>query len=139
MRHLQWSARAAGGPPPGGLVAAGAVARRVLLALRGYTDEHLQSLSMVATRDLLVVLGANDALPWVDGVRYCAPDPLARGLWLPTHQAPQLPLDLVQANLVARGARIPMLLWNEPEQVLPLDAPTVLNQAVLAWLERELD
>ena len=138
MTTLAWKARE-NAPQPAGLVAAGAVARQVLAVLGARSDEQLRALSVVATRDMLVLIGPASALPWVDGVRYCAPDPANLSLWLPTHALPDLPLDLVTANLVGRGARAPFLFWNEPEQVLPLDQGTPLSQARLAWLDRELD
>jgi len=138
MSPLQWNARADRALDPAGLVACGPVAQRVLAVLRECSVEQLQGLSVVATRDTLVVLGSAAALPWVDGVRYCAPDATQRMLWLPTHSAPSLPLDLVLSNLIVRGARVPFLLWNEPEQVLPLDQSTPLNHARLDWLQREL-
>ena len=138
MSPLQWKEREARAPDPAGLVACGPVAQCVLDVLRGRSAEQLQAMSVVATRDMLVVMGSAAALPWVDGVRYCAPDGVQRMLWLPTHSVPALPLDLVLSNLIARGARVPFLLWNEPEQLLPLDQSTPLNHARLAWLEREL-
>jgi hypothetical protein len=138
MSPLHWNGRAERALDPAGLVACGPVAQRVLAVLRERSVEQLQGLSVVATRDMLVVLGSAAALPWVDGVRYCAPDPTQRMLWLPTHSVPGLPLDLVLSNLLARGARLPFLLWNEPEQVLSLDQSTPLNHARLDWLQREL-
>ncbi len=138
MSALAWHARAEGAPDPAGLVACGPVAARVLAALRERSVAQLQGLSVVATRDMLVVLGSDAALPWVDGVRYCAPDAAQRMLWLPTDNTPGLPLDLVLSNLITRGARVPFLLWDAPEQLLPLDQSTPLNHARLDWLQREL-
>lgn len=138
MQQLAWQSLAEA-RAPAGLVAAGAVAQRLLarLALRG--AEELAALSVVATRDLLVILGAAEHLPWVDGVQYCAPDAAAPALWLPTHAAPALPADLVAAALSARaGQRSPVLLWPAPLQVLPLDRPSSLTPQLLAWLGREL-
>lgn len=139
MSSLAWRARADSAPDAAGQVTQGAAARRVLARLCLRTDQQLSTLAMVATRDMLVLLGRSADLPWVDGARYCAPDPVQRMLWLPTDVVPQLPLDLVLANLAGRGARLPCLLWNDPEQVLSLDQTTPLTRPRLAWLERELD
>lgn len=139
MPALQWTARVTPAQVPAGLVASGLAAHQVLAQLRTRSDAQLAGLSAVATRDMLVVLGRPSALPWADGVRYCAPDALHPLLWLPTHMVPDMPLELVLANLIARGARVPFLLWHEPEQVLPLDQDTVLNRARLAWLEQAIE
>lgn len=120
---------------PAGLVAGGAVMHAVLRALA--QGAHT-ALSVVATRDLLVVLGPAPDLPWVDGVRYCAPAPDAPGLWLPTPWMPDLPADLVHAALRRRAPHAALLLWNDPDWVLGLDEARPLQPAVLDWLQREL-
>ncbi|NVD71840.1 hypothetical protein D0T25_13265 [Duganella sp. BJB488] len=136
MSVLAWTAREAALAPQG-LVSTGAATPRLLAALARREPAELARLSAVATRSLLIVLGANELLPWIDGVRYCAPEPAAPQLWLPTHLAPGLPMDLLQSNLVARAGRSPVLLWNEPELLLPLDQAMALTPALLDWLSRE--
>ena len=139
MSPLGWLARPAGSAPEArGQVSQGAAMRQVLARLARCDDEALAALTAVATRDMLVLLGRAAALPWVDGARYCAPDPLQRMLWLPTDVAPQLPLDLVLANLAGRGAHLPFLLWDAPEQVLDIGHAHPLTRAHLAWLRGEL-
>lgn len=136
MSVLGWTAREAA-LAPSGLVATGAATSLLLASLGRREPAELARLSVVATRSLLVVLGANELLPWIDGVRYCAPAPAGPQLWLPTHLAPGLPVDLLQANLVARAGRSPVLLWNEPELLLPLDQAMPLTPALLDWLSQE--
>lgn len=138
MRVLEWTARETA-PVPAAVVAAGHVARRLLGRLRARPEAALAGLSAVATRNLLIIIGRADALPWADGVRYCAPDELAPGLWLPTHAVPNLPADLLHAAVAARVADHPVLLWNDPEQILPLDRPAAVTMTLLDWLEREID
>ena len=133
MQALAWRRR----PEPltpAGLVSTGAVTQRLLAKLREAGDEGLARLAVVATRDMLVLLGANADLPWVDGVRYCAPDPQARSLWLPTSAAPVLAPDLLARRAMERSGGRTVLLWNDPEQMLPLDQPRGLNAALLNWL-----
>ncbi len=139
MQALEWVAHHDTALEPAGLVAAGRIARQLLAHLQTIDEQKLRQLSIVATRDLLVLIGANDLLPWLDGVRYCAPDPAARDLWLPTHLMPRLPADLLQTNLASRLNRKPVLLWNDPEHILPLDKPLSLTPALLTWLIQEFD
>ncbi|MDC8757857.1 hypothetical protein [Janthinobacterium fluminis] len=134
---MAWQARTTA-LTPAGLVALAPLAPALLSLLRQRSAEQLQRLSVVATRDLLVVFGANDMLPWIDGARYCAPDPDARNLWMPTHLAPVLPADLVQSNLIERAGSSPVLLWNAPEQILPLAHAQALTSSLLDWLSQEL-
>jgi hypothetical protein len=138
MQTLTWAPRALA-CEPAGVVAQGAVARRLMARLHGQPEESLASLAMVAAKDLLVLMGRAEQLPWVDGVRYCAPDPAAPNLWLPTLAAPTLSPDLLQSTLAARVKRAPVLLWDAPEQIMPLDRPTALNASLLEWLMREFD
>lgn len=124
-------------PVPAGLVAAGATTRALLAELRRREADSLRDLKLVATRDLAVLLGPAERLPWVDGVRYCAPAPGVPGLWLPTRQAPALPAELLHAALRRRAGHAAMLLWNAPEIVLGLDACEPLRPDVLDWIGRE--
>ena len=133
MQALAWRRRPEA-LTPAGLVSTGAVTQGVLAHLRDESAERLARLAVVATRDMLVLLGANADLPWVDGVRYCAPDPLAQSLWLPTSAAPVLAADLLARRAMERSGGRTVLLWNEPEQMLPLDRPHSLNVALLDWL-----
>jgi len=135
---LGWQPAGEAVPQPAGLVACGALARALLARLREREATERAGLTIVATRDMLVLLGPADRLPWLDGVRYCAPHADAPMLWLPTDAVPGLPADLVLANLAARGARLPFLLWDAPEQVLPLDQPIALDDACLTWLAQAL-
>ncbi|SFY15287.1 hypothetical protein SAMN03097694_4824 [Janthinobacterium lividum] len=138
MQAMAWQARATA-LAPAGMVVPAALATTLLARLRtGKPLPALSALSAVTTRDLLVLLGANDALPWVDGARYCAPHPQAPNLWMPTHLEPALPVDLVQTNLLARAGSSPVLLWHAPELLLPLAAAQALTPSLLDWLAGEL-
>lgn len=137
MPQLDWQPRSSV-PKPAGVVADAALAGAVLALLRQRSDDSLLRLSAVATRDLLVILGPTDELPWLDGIRYCAPDACAPALWLPTHAAPALPLDLVQDALLRRADSRPVLLWHTPEHILPLSQALPLTAARLDWLSGEL-
>ena len=137
MPVMAWQTRPAA-LTPAGLVAPAVLASPLLSLLRLWEAKQLSTLSVVATRDLIVLLGANDGLPWIDGARYCAPDPDAGNLWTPTHLAPALPTDLVQANLIERADSSPLLLWHAPEQLLPLAGAQALTPSLLHWLTQEL-
>jgi hypothetical protein len=130
MSVLEWQRRPEA-LAAAGMVTTGAATQRLLALLKLAGEDALTRLSIVATRDLLVLLGANDDLPWVDGARYCAPDPLVQALWLPTTMKPALPVDLLRRSAIARVGERAVLLWNDPEQFLPLDQPRNLTPALL--------
>jgi hypothetical protein len=137
MHTLAWRERAHGLAPAG--LVAGGVALPALLRELGRRDAaSLPGLSVLATPSLLVLLGDAERLPWVDGVAYCAPEPEAPGLWLPTRLAPNLPPDLLHAALRRRAGDSRLLLWPEPALVLGLDGALPLQPGVLDWLNREL-
>lgn len=137
MRVVAWEA-CTDAPRPAGLVVAGPLMAVALSQLRQRGADQLRQLSAVATRDLLVLIGADTALPWLDGARYCAPSPHARNLWIPTHLTPQLPTDLIESSLIERAGSSPVLLWHEPEQTLPLAGALTLTPTFLDWLTGEL-
>lgn len=137
LQRLSWHPRVPVAPPAG-VVAWGTVARALLRELARRDAAQLAALQAVAAADLLCVLGPADQLPWVDGVRYCAPAADAAGLWLPTTLAPTQPAELVLAALERRTGQAMQLLWPEPELVLPLQAVQPLNLSLLAWLAEAL-
>ncbi len=120
-------------PAPQGVIVLGDDARALLARLQRSLDGATASpLRATAHHDALVVLGAADALPWLDGVRYIAPRPDAPMLWLPTHQRPTLPLDLLGAAVLRRHARSPLLLWPAPAQLVPLDRARPVDATLLS-------
>jgi hypothetical protein len=131
---LEWRWRPRAEPLPAqAAVAWGAAAHALHARLLQLAPEQHAGLSATAGRDLLVVTGEADALPWVDGVAYAGPAAEAHGLWLPTVEAPDLPLDLVARSLQREHPnRQPLLLWPRPEFVLPLDRLLPLSAALLA-------
>jgi hypothetical protein len=125
-------------PEPAGLVAAGASMRALLRELRQRDQAVTRELTLSATRDLLVLLGPTDRLPWVDGVRYCAPVSGVPGLLLPTRRVSGYPADLLYAALQRRVGHAAILLWDAPAMVLGLDGSQSVRPAVLDWLDGEL-
>jgi hypothetical protein len=113
MPMLAWRERT-DAPMPAGLVATGAPARALVGALTRRDAAGCAGLSVVATRDVLVVLGPAEQLPW------------------------DLPPDLVHAALRHRVGGVALLVWTEPDFVLSLDDRQPVDAAVLAWLDKEL-
>jgi len=136
MQVLLWTERSEA-LAPAGMVTAGTVTRRLQTRLSALDGPALARLSVVATRDLLVLMGAADDLPWVNGARYCAPEPAAHSLWVPTNMAPVLPADLIRRSMTGRAGDGALLLWPAPEQFVPLDAARSLTPALLGWLAEQ--
>ena len=95
--------------------------------------DDVPSLTVCAARDLLVVFGEPDDLPWVDGVQYAAPSAEDARLWLPTLVRPDVPHELLARALARRAGRQPCLLWHAPATIVPLDRQVPLSAA---WLTR---
>lgn len=120
-------------PVPQGAVAFGNAAQALLARLQRMAEgDAPPTLRATAHHDALILLGAADALPWLDGVRYIAPRAEAPMLWLPTHRRPTLPLDLLATAMLHRHARSPLLLWPAPSQLVPLDRARPVDAALLA-------
>ena len=121
-----------------GLVVAGPPLRALLAVLRQRNADELRDLLLTTTRDLLVLRGPAERLPWIDGAGYCTTTPGVPGLWLPTRQVPDLPMELLYTALRQRSGHAVLLLWNEPELVLGLDDSLPVRPDVLDWLEGAL-
>lgn len=106
---------------PQAAVAWGDAARLLHARLLQLPDEQAARLQATASGEVLVVTGAGVDLPWVDGVAYAAPGDVAPGLWLPTSWEPTAAVDVLGQALAARFKRSPLLLWREPQAVVPLD------------------
>src|SRR5690349_16891045 len=81
---------------PAAVVAQGEADRRLAARLLSLNDEGLSRLQGVSGTGLLLILGAADELPWVDGAIYLGRDPAAPALLLPTNLEPNLPVSLLQ-------------------------------------------
>lgn len=118
---LDWIARE---PPlePCAAVARGPARARLIEALLRRAD--LEGLSGVAGTDVVIVIGAAEELPWVDGVVYLGRDPAAPAVLLPTALAPAVPVDLLQGAVLARCAEgsAPVAVLRDPAALVPTGA-----------------
>ncbi|MBK5301349.1 MULTISPECIES: bpX5 domain-containing protein [Gammaproteobacteria] len=126
---------------PQAAVAWGEAARRLHARLLLIPEEQAARLQVTANRDVLVVSGVADDLPWVDGVEYAVADERAPGLWLSTSWEPDVPTDLLGQALSTTFSRSPLLLWRDPPAVIPLDrqlpvTPQHLQRIDAYWAER---
>jgi hypothetical protein len=127
-------------PAAMGVIGVGAVARRLFdkiaaLMADEATRDATGRLMATAHSDMLILTGTVDALPWVDGARYIAPRVDAPALWLPTHERPDVPLDLLAAVIARKHPQTPLLLWPAPAQLVPLQRLLPANAAVLARID----
>lgn len=140
LMHWGWRPRTVAAAPQAA-VGWGDAARRLHARLATLPAEQAARLQATANRDVLVVSGAAEDLPWVDGVEYAATDERAPGLWLPTSWEPDVPLDLLGQALARAFPRAPLLLWREPRAVVPLDrqlplTPQHLQRIDEHWMVR---
>lgn len=120
--RLEWRWRLCADPPePRAALAWGTASRRLLERLRQLAPAVQARLAITATADVLIVSGAAADLPWIEGIAYAAPSVAAAGLWLPTTLEPEVPAELLARTLHLRHRRTPLLLWPQPQAVIPLD------------------
>jgi hypothetical protein len=117
---------------PVAVVGLGPVARALARRLLRRGEEGLGALRGAAGDDVLVVLGAAEALPWVDGVNYLGRDPGAPRLLLPTMVRPAVAADAFERAIARHAAVLP-----SPWAVLP-DARRVFSIAHADPIDRAL-
>lgn len=124
---------------PAGVLGTGRAARPLVERLLRLEDITLNLLQGGANRDVVVVLGPRESLPWVPGLMYLGRDPHAPNLYLPTTSAPEFPLEELQKALAGRFSRTPLALLPPISTVFPLDTvrPLVRNR-LEAWLNGEI-
>ncbi len=124
---------------PVAVAGTGAVAHDLARRLLAETDEALSGVRAVAGAGLLVVLGDEGSLPWVDGVVYLGADPRARSLLLPTAIEPAEPIELVERALALRFPNdMPMALLAGSGTVVSVAAArAVVRPALERWLASE--
>jgi len=135
--ELSWTARDL--PLPARAVAAWGDAAKVLgerIAARDAAG--LVGLSAVAGNRVLIVIGDETALPWIDGAFYLGRDDGAPELLLPTALAPSVPAPVLEAaikRVATKGA--PIAVLPASGMLVPCGAARAIDRAILAtWLER---
>lgn len=126
---------------PCAVAAQGEAARGLAIRLLERTEAELGRLQGVAGREMLVIRGEADLLPWVEGVVYMGQERDAPTLLLPTALRPDFPCALLERALRAQfpAAAPPLAVLPETQQVISLAAArTVARTSLQAWLEGKL-
>lgn len=117
-------------------VAWGAVIEPLLLKLEQLPADTLSQLTVVVHEQVWVVLGPSGLLPWVDGISYAAPAQADAKLWLPLLHTVTMNLDLLAQRLNEQYKINPLLLWPQPNCVIPLHQQYPLSQQLLTHLRQ---
>lgn len=124
---------------PVATIAIGPAARMLAERLLQHPDEQLREWTGVAGTGVLVVLGASDSLPWVDGVSYLGRDPRAPRLLVPTTLQPAtVAIEVFEQAVLGGDSRLapPLAVIVSPPRIFSLaDALPIRRDRVRAWLE----
>lgn len=122
---------------PRAVAAVGDVARALGRRLAQLDDASLGRLAVVASATLLLVLGEQADLPWIDGVTYLGRDDSAPELLLPTALAPSVPPAVLEAAIKARSAGAsPIAVLMPSRLIVPCGVARAIDRArLVAWLE----
>jgi hypothetical protein len=121
---------------PVGAAARGEAAARLARRLLEEDDDSLAELKGVGGLGLLVVLGAAERLPWVEGVTYLGRDARAPALLMPTALEPSAPAALLERAFAARfPGLVPCAVLTGPAALVPVaEARAVARESLLKWL-----
>ena len=102
--------------------------------------DSLSHYKAVGAPGLLVILGEEKRLPWVDGVIYLGHDSQSPSLLFPTNLEPSVPAMLLQQSVaLAHYQRGPCALLLNPPSIVPLSkAQTIARASLVKWLEGNL-
>lgn len=121
---------------PAAVVAADAVAPRLVDRLLALADDALARLRGVANASLVVLTGDPTDLPWLDGVVYLGRDPAAPTMYIPTTLEPSVPAALLERALRRRSPTLtpPLAVLLDPPRLVSLADARPLSRARLrAW------
>jgi len=117
----------------------GETSLRLARRLLQLDDESLGQLEGVAGRQLIVVQGRSDVLPWVDGVQYLGISSDSQSVLFPTNYQPSLPPELLanalRVKLHATGL---IAVLQDPLLVVPMrNAKPISRRTLARWLEQQ--
>lgn len=133
---LTWSPRDCALSPVA-VAGRGEVSVRLAQRLLQMDDESLAQLEGVAGKQLIVVQGKSDLLPWVEGVQYLGVDPGTPSVLFPTNYQPSLPPELLAGALRAKtGTQELIALLLQPLLAVQMgNARPVSRMTLASWLE----
>jgi hypothetical protein len=138
VSHIQtgWRARAVALAPIA-VAARGEVAIALAQRLLALDDESLARLKGVAGQGLLMALGNEELLTWVDGVVYLGRDDAAPSLLLPTTLEPDVPVTLFERALLKRlNDAAPLAVLPDPPLIASVSpARPISREALTVWLK----
>jgi len=127
---------------PVGAAARASAGRMLAKKLLGWPDERLAELQGVAGTGLIIVLGGEPALPWVDGICYLGRDDAAPSLLLPTSPQPSVPISLLERAVIAHvrdsasRTGLPLAILAAPPPIACVAGARVISRDFLQiWLE----
>lgn len=122
---------------PVAVAAQGDAAFRLAQRLLQFDDESLARFEGVSGKQLIVVRGPTDLLPWTHGVQYLGSDPSAPSMLYPTNYEPSLPQELVARALAKVAGQGVIAVLPGPLLLIPMgDARPISRQTMIDWLER---
>ena len=117
---------------PAAAAARGPVAKALVERLLARDDAALAKLSGVSAEGIVIVIGAGDTLPWVDGIVYLGHDPSAPSLLLPTTLTPDVPAALFEHAVIAhRKVAAPVAVLADPHALVSVAGARPLDRARL--------
>jgi hypothetical protein len=135
---LVWSARSVPLPAQA-VVGRGAAGRALARRLLAGPATDIGQVRACAGAGVLVVIGAEASLPWVEGAFYLGHDAGAPALLLPTNRTPGVPADLLAEALARRLGRGPWAAFPDDAGALVAvavgAAGPVARAALEGWLE----
>lgn len=102
--------------------------------------DSLSHYKAVGAPGLLVILGEEQRLPWVDGVVYLGHDAQLPSLLFPTNLEPSVPAALLERSLAGvHNVCGPCAVLLDPPAIVPLsEARTIARASLVKWLEAQL-
>lgn len=93
--------------------------------------QDYNELQIISHRDVLVLIGKPQALPWINGIEYAGYIDGTPNLWLPSHSVPSVPIPLLADALCQQYKQNSLLVWHSPKVVIPLSKALIVSHNLL--------
>lgn len=100
--------------------------------LLNHVDEsQYKQLQIVSHKDVIVLIGTEERLPWFDGIQYAGYDDVEPRLWRPSHKTPNIPLPLLADSLCQHHKHTPLLIWDSPKVLIAFNHAQIVDKILL--------
>lgn len=105
--------------------------------LKNVDESQYNQLQIVSHKDVIILIGHEESLPWFDGISYAGYDDIEPRIWRPSYKVPCIPLSLLADSLCQHYQLTPLLIWDNPKVIIPFNHAQLVDKRLLNILAEQ--